>query len=164
MDHGGERPYPCPECSFTCKTKQQLNEHRRKHSVSALNLSRRFFVFTIPCSTMVKESQLKVRKFIHYKLQDHKVRLCIVIGLSCSKKLLYRAGQTFGSLNLYFLNFFACINNKLEDEFCLMIVFRAGVEVYFSFALWMCRVFSYSRLVWGSLGVHFRISLMIGVR
>lgn len=34
MDHGGERPYPCPECSFTCKTKQQLNEHRRKHSVS----------------------------------------------------------------------------------------------------------------------------------
>lgn len=32
MDHGGERPYPCPECSFTCKTKQQLNEHRRKHS------------------------------------------------------------------------------------------------------------------------------------
>ena len=34
MDHGGERPYPCPECPFTCKTKQQLNEHRRKHSVS----------------------------------------------------------------------------------------------------------------------------------
>ena len=34
MDHGGQRPYPCPECSFTCKTKQQLNEHRRKHSVS----------------------------------------------------------------------------------------------------------------------------------
>ena len=34
MDHGGERPYPCPECAFTCKTKQQLNEHRRKHSVS----------------------------------------------------------------------------------------------------------------------------------
>ena len=34
MDHGGKRPYPCPECSFTCKTKQQLNEHRRKHSVS----------------------------------------------------------------------------------------------------------------------------------
>ena len=33
MDHGGERPYPCPECAFTCKTKQQLNEHRRKHSV-----------------------------------------------------------------------------------------------------------------------------------
>lgn len=36
MDHGGERPYPCPECSFTCKTKQQLNEHKRKHSVSIL--------------------------------------------------------------------------------------------------------------------------------
>ena len=34
MDHGGKRPYPCPECSFTCKTKQQLNEHRRKHSVN----------------------------------------------------------------------------------------------------------------------------------
>ena len=34
MDHGGKRPYPCPECTFTCKTKQQLNEHRRKHSVS----------------------------------------------------------------------------------------------------------------------------------
>jgi len=32
MDHGGERPYPCPECTFTCKTKQQLNEHKRKHS------------------------------------------------------------------------------------------------------------------------------------
>ncbi len=36
MDHGGERPYPCPECAFTCKTKQQLNEHRRKHSVSTV--------------------------------------------------------------------------------------------------------------------------------
>ena len=39
MDHGGERPYPCPECAFTCKTKQQLNEHRRKHSVSKYNIS-----------------------------------------------------------------------------------------------------------------------------
>ena len=39
MDHGGERPYPCPECSFTCKTKQQLNEHRRKHSVSSERVS-----------------------------------------------------------------------------------------------------------------------------
>ena len=38
MDHGGERPYPCPECAFTCKTKQQLNEHRRKHSVSRYHL------------------------------------------------------------------------------------------------------------------------------
>ena len=37
MDHGGKRPYPCPECTFTCKTKQQLNEHRRKHSVSLDN-------------------------------------------------------------------------------------------------------------------------------
>ena len=47
MDHGGERPYPCPECAFTCKTKQQLNEHRRKHSVSLL------FTFSISCKISI---------------------------------------------------------------------------------------------------------------
>jgi hypothetical protein len=48
MDHGGERPYPCPECAFTCKTKQQLNEHRRKHSVRKVIIL--FFSKQLVCS------------------------------------------------------------------------------------------------------------------
>lgn len=46
MDHGGKRPYPCPECSFTCKTKQQLNEHRRKHSVKKENMKKKLSIIT----------------------------------------------------------------------------------------------------------------------
>ena len=58
MDHGGERPYPCPECAFTCKTKQQLNEHRRKHSVSRYS-----FIVALVDNQLAYWSTWKVRNF-----------------------------------------------------------------------------------------------------
>ena len=60
MDHGGERPYPCPECSFTCKTKQQLNEHRRKHSVSTSYYFRRQKITTNPDANRRKLMMMSV--------------------------------------------------------------------------------------------------------
>ena len=67
MDHGGERPYPCPECAFTCKTKQQLNEHRRKHSVRkniyrTFKKSRRRQRHSIIFATRTLQAYLQLKK------------------------------------------------------------------------------------------------------
>ena len=59
MDHGVERPFPCPECSFTCKTKQQLNEHRRKHSVSEILVTMALLSYSIASGIPVTLTRVK---------------------------------------------------------------------------------------------------------
>ena len=92
MDHGGERPYPCPECAFTCKTKQQLNEHRRKHSVrnSWENSETKPFLLSTDWQLWAQWSLFQTVKF-----EFNKCRLC-VLG-----RCLVNLNQVEGKPNIY---------------------------------------------------------------
>ena len=84
----------------------EFTRARRPQRLKALS------VCTLWDSYSVCIGDIQVRKFKNYKFQDLKVCFCMVIVLSGSKKLLYRAGllDLWICTSLwYFLNFFTCI-------------------------------------------------------